>query len=605
MPREPGDGSSASLSLGGAAALAALFYDPAAGAADSKRVLVLFTAVVALAITLAKSAKKRGLRRIDVAPACALWLAFVAFSALSLAWGVPSGAAKLGTWVGAAGLLVASMALPRAEAERAALMAGASIGGVSAAIAVAQFALGARGLAIHGGHGNPNWLGLILSISLPLSVDLALDLRGLGRRSWFLAAAAALATLPALWLSHSRVAWAATAVSLVGWAIVARALRGGQAIIAGALACSLVVRGAYAHADPTDLTPDGSAPGSVDAPLVTAWDGRVWIWTASVDAAKRALPLGEGLGGFAAAYLDAQGARLSTLEPKVASRRFVNATTAHSDWIEAAVEAGLPGFALLVAAVGSGIVSFLRRARAQRREEEPDAPEIRRWPAGAAALLAFMVCASGDSPMHQPGAVVLVALVLGASPRTTRVGARRFALATAAIGLVLAGSAALLAMSLGGWLCARRITRANEALLDERIGLLASAARVDPRSGEAALALGLARLSIGDARRALDDLAHSRALLANIGTDVAIGNALSVEGEAERAVAAYKRAIARHPGYFRARANVAEALVSLGRLDEAEAQLLVAQSLWPGHPKLAGIAERLRKARIEAATQGL
>jgi hypothetical protein len=44
--------------------------------------------------------------------------------------------------------------------------------------------------------------------------------------------------------------------------------------------------------------------------------------------------------------------------------------------------------------------------------------------------------------------------------------------------------------------------------------------------------------------------------------------------------------------------------VQLGRLDDAAAHLAVARSLWPGHPKLPAIAERLRKARVDAGAAG-
>jgi tetratricopeptide (TPR) repeat protein len=167
--------------------------------------------------------------------------------------------------------------------------------------------------------------------------------------------------------------------------------------------------------------------------------------------------------------------------------------------------------------------------------------------------------------------------------------------------LTLGGSALLLAIAASTWLGARRLTSAREDLLPEaRLPVLASAARIDPRSGEAALALGLAKLELGDPAGALHDLERSRPLLANIGTDVAIGNAHAASGDPSRAAAAYRRALARHPGSFRAHVNLADALARLRAFDEAEAHLAVARALWPGHPKLAAVAERARRARIEA-----
>src|SRR5690606_38669731 len=150
------------------------------------------------------------------APA-ALWITFVAWSALSLAWGSPSGVGALGAWTGAAGLMLAAALLPGTAARRAAGVAGASLGGGSALIALAQAAAGGRGFAIHGGHGNPNWLGLTLALALPLAIDLAATLRRGGSRSWIAVAALAAAELPALALSRSRVAWAAALITLGAW----------------------------------------------------------------------------------------------------------------------------------------------------------------------------------------------------------------------------------------------------------------------------------------------------------------------------------------------------------------------------------------------------
>src|SRR6185503_8759423 len=115
---------------------------------------------------------------------------------------------------------------------------------------------------------------------------------------------------------------------------------------------------------------------------------------------------------------------------------------------------------------------------------------------------------------------------------------------------------------------------------------LEQAARIDPRSGEIALALGLARQELGDAAAALEALRRSRTLFANLGTDLAIGNAELEFGRPDAALAAFRRALGRHPGYFRAHANAAVVLARLARFDEAEAELRLARLLQPGHPKL-------------------
>ena len=83
------------------------------------------------------------------------------------------------------------------------------------------------------------------------------------------------------------------------------------------------------------------------------------------------------------------------------------------------------------------------------------------------------------------------------------------------------------------------------------------AARVDPASGEARLALGLAELAAHDAARAREDLRASRELLANAGTDAAIGEASLELGDVADAKRAFTSAVARTPGLAGARLGLA------------------------------------------------
>lgn len=159
--------------------------------------------------------------------------------------------------------------------------------------------------------------------------------------------------------------------------------------------------------------------------------------------------------------------------------------------------------------------------------------------------------------------------------------------------LVLLSAAMLLAPAVSSWLGARLGSRARAAAPVERAALLARAARLDPRSGEIALERGLDALLLGEPAAALPELWRARGLLANIGTDVAIGNAELGLGHPDAAVAAYQRALRHHPGSFRAHANLAMAYGQLGALESARAHLAVARSLQPGHPKLAEMTQRL------------
>ncbi len=563
--------------LAAGVAVAAVAFDPRAPAADPKRALGLLAALVALAAGMARPAPARLPR------AVLALLAFVAWSGVTLAWGVPAGAGDLGAWVAAAGLAVAAGRWSPRGAREVAGRAAALAGSAAAAIAVGQRLAGARGVFVHGGQGNANWLGLLLALTLPLTLGLAV------RRRSGVAAAGGAVQVVGLVLSHSRVAWAATVLALgvlaVGW--VRRALPAGRRVLAVAVVVAgAAVALAVAARSGEPVAPAAAIEGA-DVPVPVAWEGRVWIWRSSAAAAVASLPAGAGLGGFAHAYLDAQGKRLAELDVKVASRRFLNATSAHGDWLEVLVDSGPPALALLALAVVGGAWAAARGGFGE----------------GAAALLALAVCAVGDSPLRPPGIALLVGLVLAgctdAPPVRLGVSARR---EVAVRAVLLVAAALLLAAALAGWIAARRLTTAREAAPGARRALLASAARLDPGNGEIALEQGLLDLASGDPEAALAPLRRSRPLLANVGTDIALGNAEVQLGQPEAAVAAYEVALARSPGSFRAHANVTQPLLALGRLDEAERHLALASALWPGNTHLEEMAEQLRRARIDRAT---
>jgi len=602
-------------SLAAAVAIAIVAYDPRAPAADPKRAIGLLVAVIALAASVADRnaylERQRGVgsRSVDARRPASLpsltlgvrvllrggggnspvlaFVGFVAWCGVTLLWGVPSGARDLGAWVAAAGI---ALACPVDRARRAAERAAVLAGSASAAIALLQRLAGARGIFVHGGQGNANWLGLLLAITLPLTLGLALHLRREGAARASLATMAAFALqLVGLALSHSRVAWAASALTLSALALpFARSMPSRwRVLVVVAPIAAIAIPLAIAVRTPARAAPSSIAEGD-DVPLSIAWQGRVWIWRASADAAVAALPAGAGLGGFAHAYLDAQGERLAPLDPKSASHRFINATTAHADWLEVLVDSGLPALALLALALAWGAIGAARGG----------------WPSGAAALAALAICAAGDSPLRQPGVALLLGLVLAGSMDHVRSTPRRTAwkpLGSILRAGLLVHAAVLLAVSSSVWIAARRLTAAKESPPIARRALLARAARLDPRSGEIALERGLLELAEGDADAAIEALRRSRALVANVGTDVAIGNAEVLLGRPEAALDAYDVALRRHPGSFRAHANITQPLLALGRLDEAERHLAIAAALWPGHPRLGEMAARIRRARIDRA----
>ena len=569
-----------------AVAVAVVLHDPRAPAADPKRALGLLVAVIALGISLARPPRDRD--RAAIARPALVFTAFVAWSGVTLVWGVPAGARDLATWIAAAAIALtftrAGVEEARRDAERAALLAGT----VAAAVGLSQGIRGARGIFVHGGQGNANWLGLLLAVTIPLTVGMiarASPTR-LSTRARLGISIALLVQLAGLAASHSRVAWAAIAVvapTLV-FCSQRRLSPAKKPLIAAALIALAIALPAVILTHSGAPSPARVADGE-DVPVAVALQGRTWIWRSALDAARRAAPLGAGQGGFAHAFLDAQGERLASLEPRAASRRFLNATTAHSEWIEVLVDGGPVALGLLLFAFVSAVIHSLRGA----------------WIAGAASLITLAVCASGDSPLRQPGVALLFGMVLaGAADPAVAASPPRLA-RVARIGLLSAAALAL-AASLGGWLGARRLTAAREALPAARRALLASAARLDPWSGEIALERGLFELEEGDAEAAQGALERSRELLAGVSVHVAIGNARARMGQPEAAIDAYRAALRRSPGSFRAHANLTQPLLALGRIDEAERHLAVAASLWPGNPRLVEMAEQVRRARIERAT---
>ncbi|MSP62176.1 MAG: hypothetical protein EXR72_17955 [Myxococcales bacterium] len=526
--------------LAAAISLAALIHDPTAPAADPKRVALLCVAVVALVLS-------RNAPRSPFSTPVLSWCGFVAWSALSLAWGAPSGWRDLATWVGATGVLLSVSRFPSAAATETTLFAGAGIGVASALFALAEWALGARGLFVHGGHGNPDWLGATLAITLPLTVALVHRTP----RRW--ACCCIAIEMLALLLARSRTAWLATGIaSLVALAIPHRGLFRVRNFVAGVGLSWIVVSGAEHH-----------SPGR-------ALDGRTWIWRNSVAAARA--PWGVGLGQFAPAYLESQAKALATLWAPEAARRFVNATTAHNDWIQVTVESGWPALLLLLCAVAGAIRSCAARGFA----------------AGAAALAAAAVCMTGDCPLRQPAPVIVIALLLAISDENQPFPHRRLPLSAVA----LAACAPLLALSVSGFLAARLATRARNAAPDVGIALLARAARLDPRSGEIALWQGIANLDLHSGEAAMIALQRARLILTSVGSEVALGNCHMLLDDSNEAAASYGRALRFDPGSFRARVNLAAALTRLGRSGEAEEQLRLARTLWPHHPTLEDLSDR-------------
>jgi hypothetical protein len=567
------------------AVFACVVYDPDATAADAKRVALLSVAVLCVASALFIDKIDRS--QLQLSPSLRWGVAFFVLSAISLAWGRSPGWLDLGTWSGALGVGWAAAQSGEREARTTVRWVSVLVGAIVSSWALAAFAMGHRGFGIHAGQGNPNWLGLLLAIALPLSLDASADD---SRQVRLLSGFSVMVQVVALFLSHSRVGWIAAGVS-VAMAVVAavRFRQRSMLVNFGALAVGLALSGAIGmSARGSALARNGSsvvnrlvdpADKPNDAPPARAIEGRVWIWRSSLDAVRQSLPLGAGLGGFGHAYLDAQGQRLTAMTPRSAARHFVNATTAHHDFVQVAVESGpLASLALLGCLALAGL-SFLRA----------------RWQAGAGALVALLVCMMGDSPLRQPAPCVLVALVLAALPR----GAARLRWSRYMPIGVLAVLGALLMVAMRTWLATRVLTAAERAEPTKRGLLFLRAIAIAPKAGEAQLAHGLHALASGQLSEASTALTTADPLLANVGTRTALGEVRLAEGSSG-ASDAFLSAIAWHPGSLRARMGLAESYRRGRKLEAAEEQAHIAVSLAPGEPRAIELYESILAERIDS-----
>jgi O-antigen ligase len=543
----------------------ALAFDPGAASATTPKVALTIVLALALA-ALEVPAWWRAETARQLPRGVVMVLALGAWQLVSLAWSPHPDVFAPGLWLaaGGIGLWVAGLD-PSARRGLTGRVAVIVLGGASLA-AIAQTMSGAPGIARHGLMGNPNWLGLVLAAAAPLALGHAVERRG-GER--LLSAAALASGLVGLTIAQSRVAMVALVVAALVTAIQWLASRRARLGIAVATAVGAA----------------GLAMISLDG--WSALQGRLWLARAGLDAWSSAPLIGHGSGGFAQAFLGAQGEHLTTLGLEDASRRFVFVTTAHGDWLQLAIEGGLVALAL-------GAVAWMTSLRDLQR----------RWPAGAACLGVIALCMLGDAPLSQPAVLLFVGLVVGETrPATEAWTARQPRRANAAFVLcALIALASVLPRAATQWVAERLVSSATQSPQAQLLALQRARAMA-PWWGEAALDLGLARARLGDwtgAIHAFDAAADTG--LASLALPLARGNALVRAGRSEEAVAAYRHALTIHPASFPARANLAETLRRLGRLEPAAAQLRMARELQPHHPKLAAIGEALRRDAIDSAT---
>jgi O-antigen ligase len=124
---------------------------------------------------------------------------------------------------------------------------------------------------------------------------------------------------------------------------------------------------------------------------------RVAIWSDAITVARTHAPVGAGMGSFATVFPAAE--RLEHVEPTIANR-------AHNDWLELAIEGGVPALLLVAAA----LAFVARRAARGWRDPDPDRRLLARFAGLTAAVLALH--STVDYPLRTLTLLTVAALAL-------------------------------------------------------------------------------------------------------------------------------------------------------------------------------------------------
>ena len=552
-------------------AAAALIWDPLTPAACPKRAVGMMVSIVGSALLLGGALRRDQKRPEAWSLGTVGFAVLAAWTLLSLAWGNAAGVGEVTTVVLMAAIAALTASQSEDRARRIAATTCAVIGGATTLAVLTQAVVGGQ---VHAGHGNANRAGLVLGVTLLPALGVTLSAWRRRRRGRHALLVLGGAWLVAQLLAQSHTSWVAV-VGGLGVAGLTRGARGPRAPLVIALVPFAIGILAAVGAEPmASLLPDA---------IGRALRGRAWLWHCSWDAALGALPLGAGAGGFTGAYLGAQGTALAELSIGAAARHYHYVQYAHHDALHTFVVAGPVGVLLLLASLAVTLYDHVRSGQL--------------WLAGSTAAL--IVAGSGDAALLQPACAVVAGLLVAA-------GSRRVAWTRGAPyrwGLLLVGTAWLLTIEARTWVAERWVTAARDALPQERLAHLRGAVKMQPSCGRAQFELGLAWLETGNAPGAIAALERASILSPGPTTLVALGNARVRGGDPGAAAETYHRAIALHPGSFRAHANLASVLTTLGRYEMAEQHLDHARSLYPGHPRLAQIADRLHRAEHDAATE--
>ncbi len=489
-------------------------------------------------------------------------LGLVVWAGISLWWtpSLAAGLSALAPFTAAVTLLLAGRVLlagPGAPRVLAAAMAGSGL--VASLVALAEFGLGHR--LISGTIGNPNHLAIYVAATGPALVWVAWSADNGAEPSLLrrLVRVSALMALPlaTIWSTGCRSAWLALAAGGLVTCALTRATPPRRWLALGvALALCLVLGAA------TTLGP---------RPWRQRLEGRFYLAHISASLFMASAAKGHGVGSFAQSFPEHQAARLAA-HPEERSL-WTNARTAHCEPLHGLVELGLPGGLLMLM-----VTVFVVGSMVGGRSPPPPHRLV-----ASACLVILGVAGLAEGSLHTVALLTLAtaSAALLWEPRPNRGGALQRATWVAA---VLAFTASALAVTAARTYAADHLVARSHlaATSTRRLALLRRAEELAPNPGRARFYLGLALARQGRPDPAAQKLRQSARDFSNLGTHIALGNALMAQGRFRQAARTYEHAAWLHPRYAAAHHNLGLAYARLGHRLASQKSLRRAQRLWPG-----------------------